>query len=229
MATCADASSSLGALPPTPTRRPFSSPRNRRRRRGRRRRSTGSKISRRPFSTGSFRAGSASRTPSRTADGSYSAVRLPAPHGSRRCATGSTPTSNTAFRAYPPPPPQRYWRGEGACAETSRILASPSAGRSGSPARYVCGYLPDIDIPDPHPLEDFHAWFETWLGTRWWTFDARFNVPRIGRVPIGRGRDAVDVAMATTYGPASLEGMTVWADEELTLDEQREPERQSGR
>ena len=99
----------------------------------------------------------------------------------------------------------------------------------GIPARYVCGYLPDIDIPDPHPLEDFHAWFETWLGTRWWTFDPRFNVPRIGRVPIGRGRDAVDVAMTTTYGPASLEGMTVWADEEPTADEQREPEPQSGR
>ena len=50
---------------------------------------------------------------------------------------------------------------------------------------------------------DFHAWFEVWLGERWWTYDARFNTPRIGRVPIGRGRDAVDVAMVTTYGAAS--------------------------
>jgi transglutaminase-like putative cysteine protease len=60
---------------------------------------------------------------------------------------------------------------------------------------------------------DFHAWFEVWLGERWWTYDARFNTPRIGRLPIGRGRDAIDVAMVTTYGPASLETMTVWADE----------------
>ena len=52
---------------------------------------------------------------------------------------------------------------------------------------------------------DFHAWFEVWLGERWWTFDARFNTPRIGRVPIGHGRDAVDVAMVTTYGAATLE------------------------
>ena len=83
----------------------------------------------------------------------------------------------------------------------------------GIPARYVFGYMPDIGIPGPYPPMDFHAWFEVWLGERWWTYDARFNTPRIGRVPIGRGRDAIDVAMVTTYGPASLETMTVWADE----------------
>jgi transglutaminase-like putative cysteine protease len=99
----------------------------------------------------------------------------------------------------------------------------------GIPARYVSGYLPDIGIAGPYPPMDFHAWFETWLGMRWWTFDARFNVPRIGRVPIGRGRDAVDIAMVTTYGPASLEGMTVWADEELAVGEGRAPEPQDGR
>lgn len=83
----------------------------------------------------------------------------------------------------------------------------------GIPARYVFGYLPDIGIPGPYPVMDFHAWFEVWLGQRWWTYDARFNTPRIGRVAIGRGRDAVDVAMVTTYGDASLAQMTVWADE----------------
>jgi transglutaminase-like putative cysteine protease len=83
----------------------------------------------------------------------------------------------------------------------------------GIPARYVCGYLPDIGIPGPFPTMDFHAWFEVWLGERWWTHDARFNTPRIGRVPIGRGRDAVDVAMVTTYGDATLEKMTVWSDD----------------
>ena len=83
----------------------------------------------------------------------------------------------------------------------------------GIPARYVFGYMPDIGIPGPFPPMDFHAWFEVWLGERWWTYDARFNTPRIGRLPIGRGRDAIDVAMVTTYGAASLETMTVWADE----------------
>jgi len=83
----------------------------------------------------------------------------------------------------------------------------------GIPARYVFGYMPDIGIPGPYPTMDFHAWFEVWLGESWWTFDARFNTPRIGRVPIGLGRDAVDVAMVTTYGEATLERMTVWAEE----------------
>jgi transglutaminase-like putative cysteine protease len=63
---------------------------------------------------------------------------------------------------------------------------------------------------------DFAAWMEVWLGGRWWTFDPRNNAHRLGRVVIGRGRDAVDVAMVTTYGAATLKGMTVWADEVLT-------------
>jgi transglutaminase-like putative cysteine protease len=83
----------------------------------------------------------------------------------------------------------------------------------GIPARYVFGYMPDIGIPGPYPPMDFHAWFEVYLGERWWTYDARFNTPRIGRVPIGHGRDAVDVAMMTTYGGATLETIAVWADE----------------
>jgi transglutaminase-like putative cysteine protease len=80
------------------------------------------------------------------------------------------------------------------------------------PARYVFGYMPDIGVPPPHPPMDFHAWFEAYLEDRWWTFDARFNLPRIGRVPIGRGRDAVDVAMMTTYGAAQFRRMVVWTD-----------------
>lgn len=81
------------------------------------------------------------------------------------------------------------------------------------PARYVFGYLPDIGVPvEPVPM-DFAAWMEVWLGDRWWTFDPRNNAARVGRVVIGRGRDAVDVAMVTTYGAATLTGMTVWADE----------------
>jgi transglutaminase-like putative cysteine protease len=81
------------------------------------------------------------------------------------------------------------------------------------PARYVSGYLPDIGVPpDPAPM-DFHAWFEAYLGDAWQTFDARHNRPRIGRVVIGRGRDAVDVALATSYGAATLTRIQVWADQ----------------
>lgn len=81
------------------------------------------------------------------------------------------------------------------------------------PARYVFGYLPEIKVePAPIPM-DFHAWFEVFLGGRWYTCDARHNVPRIGRVIVGYGRDAVDCSMLTTFGPAKLRQMTVWADE----------------
>jgi len=59
---------------------------------------------------------------------------------------------------------------------------------------------------------DFAAWMEVWLGDRWWTFDPRNNARRVGRVLIGRGRDALDVAMVTTFGPAEFRSMTVWAD-----------------
>jgi transglutaminase-like putative cysteine protease len=81
------------------------------------------------------------------------------------------------------------------------------------PARYVCGYLPDIGVPpNPTPM-DFHAWFEAYVAGAWRTFDARHNIPRIGRVVIARGRDAVDTAMLTSYGDAHLTGLAVWADE----------------
>jgi transglutaminase-like putative cysteine protease len=81
------------------------------------------------------------------------------------------------------------------------------------PARYVFGYLPDIDVPPPYPEMDFCAWFEAYVGDRWWTFDPRNNTRRIGRVVIGRGRDAADVAMVTTYGGPVLKSMKVWADQ----------------
>ncbi|MEO8466999.1 MAG: transglutaminase family protein [Gammaproteobacteria bacterium] len=83
------------------------------------------------------------------------------------------------------------------------------------PARYCTGYLGDIGLPPPYSPMDFAAWFEAYLGGRWWTFDPRNHVPRIGRVLIARGRDASDVAIATTFGPAVLEGFRVWTDEEI--------------
>ena len=81
------------------------------------------------------------------------------------------------------------------------------------PARYCTGYLGDIGIPPaPEPM-DFSAWFEAYLGGRWYTFDARHNKPRIGRVVMARGRDATDVALSTIFGPTTLSGFTVITDE----------------
>ncbi len=81
------------------------------------------------------------------------------------------------------------------------------------PARYATGYLGDIGIaPLPSPM-DFSAWFEVFLNDRWYTFDARFNTPRIGRVLMARGRDAADVALSTAFGPHLLTEFKVWADE----------------
>jgi transglutaminase-like putative cysteine protease len=72
------------------------------------------------------------------------------------------------------------------------------------PARYCTGYLGDIGVPPVDAPMDFSAWFEVYLGGRWHTFDARHNAPRIGRILIARGRDATDVAIVTTFGPATL-------------------------
>jgi transglutaminase-like putative cysteine protease len=81
------------------------------------------------------------------------------------------------------------------------------------PARYCTGYLGDIGVPPVNAPMDFAGWFEAWLDGRWYTFDARNNTPRIGRVLIARGRDASDVAIATTFGPNVLQRFTVWTDE----------------
>jgi transglutaminase-like putative cysteine protease len=79
------------------------------------------------------------------------------------------------------------------------------------PARYVFGYIPAIGIPPPAEAMDFAAWFEAYLDGQWHTFDARNNTPRIGRVVVGRGRDAVDVALVTSFGPLTLTGFEVRA------------------
>ena len=105
-----------------------------------------------------------------------------------------------------------YVAGGGMCRDFAH-LAITFCRALNIPARYVFGYMPDIGVPGPFPPMDFHAWFEVYLGDRWWTFDARFNRPRIGRIPIGIGRDAVDVAMVTTYGAAMFKRMVVWTDE----------------
>ncbi len=81
------------------------------------------------------------------------------------------------------------------------------------PARYCTGYLGDIGVPpDPEPM-DFSAWFEVYLGDRWYTFDARHNHPRIGRILMARGRDATDVAIVTEFGPCKLASFKVVTEE----------------
>ena len=81
------------------------------------------------------------------------------------------------------------------------------------PARYATGYLGDIGVPpQPCPM-DFSAWFEAYLGGRWWTFDARHNTPRIGRVLMATGRDAADVAITTSFGPTILNKFSVVTEE----------------
>jgi transglutaminase-like putative cysteine protease len=81
------------------------------------------------------------------------------------------------------------------------------------PARYCTGYLGDIGVPpDPAPM-DFSAWFEVYLGGQWFTFDARHNQPRIGRIVVARGRDAADVAISTAFGTAELVRFAVITEE----------------
>ncbi len=81
------------------------------------------------------------------------------------------------------------------------------------PARYCTGYLGDVGTPPPWGIGDFAAWFEVYLGGRWLTFDPRNNVRRRARILMARGRDASDVAIATTFGPNYLESFKVWTDE----------------
>ena len=107
---------------------------------------------------------------------------------------------------------EAYNEGQGVCRDYAH-LAITFCRCMNIPARYFTGYLGDIRIPPiPGPM-DFAGWFEAYLGDRWYTFDARNNTPRIGRVLMARGRDACDVALANTFGPNTLTRFSVWADE----------------
>ncbi len=110
---------------------------------------------------------------------------------------------------------EAYEEGTGVCRDYAH-LAIAFCRCLNIPARYCTGYLSDIGVPPPYGPMDFAAWFEAYIGGRWHTFDARNNVPRIGRVLIARGRDATDVAITTTFGPNTLTGFTVWTDEVLS-------------
>jgi transglutaminase-like putative cysteine protease len=111
---------------------------------------------------------------------------------------------------------QAYDERIGVCRDFAHLLIAFCRAMS-IPARYVNGYLGDIGVPAvPDPM-DFAAWVEVWLegpdGGRWYTFDARNRVPRIGRVVIARGRDAADVPLINSFGPHGLTAFRVWADE----------------
>lgn len=82
------------------------------------------------------------------------------------------------------------------------------------PARYVNGYLGDIGVPVVDPM-DFSAWIEVFLGGRWFTFDPRNNMPRMGRIVVARGRDAADVPLVQSFGQHTLNGFKVWTYEVL--------------
>lgn len=101
-------------------------------------------------------------------------------------------TAADAFRA-----------GQGVCRDFAH-LAITFCRALNIPARYVAGYIPEIDVPPPAEPMDFAAWFEVYLDGAWHTFDARNNRRRVGRVVVGRGRDAVDLAVLTSFGPVNL-------------------------
>jgi transglutaminase-like putative cysteine protease len=125
-------------------------------------------------------------------------------HGHLRFSYGSSSAASTAADVNA--------SGFGVCRDFTHLAISFCRALN-IPARYVFGYLPDLDVPfDPAEM-DFAAWMEVWLDDRWWTFDPRNNQRRKGRVVVGRGRDASDVAMATTFGGPQLESMVVYAEE----------------
>ena len=117
------------------------------------------------------------------------------------------PHANVTRTAY-----DTFTEGKGVCRDFAH-LAVTLCRCMNIPARYCTGYLGDIGVPpDPAPM-DFSAWFEAYVGDRWYTFDARHNAQRIGRILIARGRDATDVAITTSFGPHQLVGFSVVTEE----------------
>jgi transglutaminase-like putative cysteine protease len=99
----------------------------------------------------------------------------------------------------------------GVCRDFSHLAVALSRCMN-IPARYTTGYMGDIGVPLVLPM-DFSGWYEVYLGGRWYTFDARHNVPRIGRIVMARGRDAADVALTTNFGSARLKKFFIISDE----------------
>jgi transglutaminase-like putative cysteine protease len=125
-------------------------------------------------------------------------------HGHLEWVSGASNPWTTAADA--------YRAGQGVCRDFAH-LAITFCRALNIPARYVFGYIPEIDCPPLTEPMDFAAWCEVYLEGCWYTFDARNNTPRTGRVVVGRGRDAIDVALMTSFGPLTLTGFTVTAQE----------------
>jgi len=107
-----------------------------------------------------------------------------------------------------------FREGTGVCRDFAH-LAITLCRAMNIPARYATGYLGDIGVPiAPYPM-DFSAWFEAYLGDRWYTFDARHNTPRIGRIVIARGRDAADVPITMVFGANTLKRFEVTTEEAI--------------
>ena len=101
-------------------------------------------------------------------------------------------------------------RGYGVCRDFAHLAIALNR-TFNLPTRYVTGHLPDIGFPGPEDRMDFHAYAEVYLAGTWFTTDARFDVPRIGRIRVACGQDAVDGAFSTIFGGASLTYFQVWA------------------
>ena len=110
---------------------------------------------------------------------------------------------------------EAYQEGVGVCRDYAH-LAVAFCRCMNIPARYCTGYLGDIGVPPMDAPGDFSAWFEVFLEGRWFTFDARHNIPRIGRILMARGRDATDVAISNNFGSAGLADFFVVTDEITT-------------
>lgn len=125
-------------------------------------------------------------------------------HGHIAFSYGDADASRTAFDALE--------QGKGVCRDFAH-LAIAMCRALNIPARYVNGYLGDIGIPAPPDPMDFAASVQVWLSGRWWHFDPRNNARRIGRIPVGYGRDAGDVALISSFGQHRLVNFTVVTDE----------------
>jgi transglutaminase-like putative cysteine protease len=137
------------------------------------------------------------------------------PHGLRRVqAICDWVHENIEYRTGSGSPHRTAWetiqQGYGVCRDFAHA-AIALCRTFNIPARYITGYVPDVGCLDPGTPMDFHAYMQVYVAHRWHTFDARFNVPRIGRIKIACGLDAVDGAFATIYGSAQLTSFNVWA------------------
>lgn len=108
---------------------------------------------------------------------------------------------------------EAYQEGVGVCCDYAHLAAALCRCMN-LPARYCTGYMGDMDLPALVGDMDFSAWVEVYLDGRWYTFDARHNYPRRGRIVMARGRDATDVALTNAFGRARLMRFQVYTDED---------------